>query len=58
MPEAARGPQAKDNRLKVLFASDHPVLSFERCLGEAAALPFREGVLEKYLRENALALFR
>jgi predicted TIM-barrel fold metal-dependent hydrolase len=43
---------------KVLFASDHPVLSFERCLGEAAALPLREGVLEKYLRENALAVFR
>ena len=43
---------------KILFASDHPVLSFERCLAEAAALPLREGVLEKYLRENALALFR
>jgi predicted TIM-barrel fold metal-dependent hydrolase len=47
-----RGPH------KVLFASDHPVLSFERCLREAAALPFREGVLERYLRGNALALFR
>jgi len=43
---------------KVLFASDHPVLPFERCLAEAGALPFREGVLEKYLRENALAVFR
>src|SRR5262245_22551166 len=43
---------------KILFASDHPVLSFERCLTEAAALPLREGVLEKYLRENALNLFR
>ena len=43
---------------KVLFASDHPVLSFERCLAEAAALPFRDGVLEKYLRSNALAVFR
>jgi len=43
---------------KVMFASDHPVLSFERCLSEAAELPFREGVLEKYLRGNALALFR
>jgi predicted TIM-barrel fold metal-dependent hydrolase len=45
-------------RDKVLFASDHPVLSFERCLAEAAALPLREGVLERYLRENARALFR
>jgi predicted TIM-barrel fold metal-dependent hydrolase len=43
---------------KVLFASDHPVLSFERCVGEAIALPFREGVLERYLRGNALDLFR
>ena len=43
---------------KVLFASDHPVLSFERCVIEAEALPLREGVLEKYLRENALAVFR
>jgi len=43
---------------KVLFASDHPVLPFDRCLAEAAALPFREGVLEKYPRENALAVFR
>src|SRR5436190_2174602 len=43
---------------KVLFASDHPVLSFQRCLDEAAALPLREGVLARYLRENALALFR
>src|SRR2546425_386479 len=43
---------------KILFASDHPFLSFERCLAEAAALPLREGVLAKYLRDNALALFR
>ena len=43
---------------KVLFASDHPVLSFERCLAEAEDLAFREGVLEKYLRSNALAVLR
>lgn len=30
---------------KVPFATDHPVLSFERCLREAEALPLREGVL-------------
>lgn len=45
-------------RGKVLFASDHPVLPFERCLEEAEALPLRDGVLERYLRENALELFR
>jgi len=43
---------------KVLFASDHPVLSFERCLAEAPELPLRDGVLEKYLRGNALSVFR
>jgi predicted TIM-barrel fold metal-dependent hydrolase len=43
---------------KVLFASDHPVLSFERCMREASELPLRDGVLARYLRENALALFR
>jgi predicted TIM-barrel fold metal-dependent hydrolase len=42
---------------KVLFASDHPVLSFERCLAEAEALPLREGVLGRYLHDNAAALF-
>src|SRR5262249_2259304 len=41
---------------KVLFASDHPVLSFERCLKEATELPLREGVLERYLIENAREL--
>jgi predicted TIM-barrel fold metal-dependent hydrolase len=45
-------------RTKVLFASDHPVLAFDRCLTEAAELPLREGVLECYLRENALSVFR
>jgi uncharacterized protein len=43
---------------KVMFASDHPVLSFERCRREAEALPLRPGVLQKYLRENALGVFR
>lgn len=42
---------------KVMFASDHPVLSFQRCLAEAQAIDFREGVLEKYLYENANQLF-
>jgi predicted TIM-barrel fold metal-dependent hydrolase len=43
---------------KILFASDHPVLSFERCLAEAAELPLRDGVLARYLYENARAVFR
>ena len=43
---------------KIMFASDHPVLSFERCLSEACDLPLRDGVLEKYVRDNAAGLFR
>ncbi|MBJ20935.1 MAG: amidohydrolase [bacterium] len=42
---------------KVLFASDHPALDFERCLGEARALDLRDGVLEKYLFGNANRFF-
>jgi predicted TIM-barrel fold metal-dependent hydrolase len=38
---------------KILFASDHPVLSMERCITEAQALDLREGVLEKFLYGNA-----
>ena len=45
-------------RKKVLFASDHPILSFERCLREATELPLRDGVLEDYLRGNALSVLR
>jgi len=42
---------------KILFASDHPVLSFARCIREAQALVLREGVLDKYLYANAERLF-
>ena len=42
---------------KIIFASDHPVLSMERCVNEARALDLREGVLERFLYENANELF-
>jgi predicted TIM-barrel fold metal-dependent hydrolase len=38
---------------KILFATDHPVLSFERCIPEAEQLKLREGVLDKFLYANA-----
>lgn len=38
---------------KVLFASDHPVLSMERCLGEALELDLEEPILEDFLYGNA-----
>jgi predicted TIM-barrel fold metal-dependent hydrolase len=42
---------------KILFASDHPVLDFARCVKEAEELPLREGVLDLFLYENANRLF-
>ena len=42
---------------KILFASDHPVLSFERCIKEAQELDLREGVLDQFLYANADRLF-
>ena len=44
-------------RTKVMFATDFPFLPFDRAIAEARALPFREGALERYLRENALEVF-
>lgn len=42
---------------KILFASDHPVLSMERCIREARELPLRPGVLEGFLYRNAARFF-
>ena len=42
---------------KIMFASDHPVLTFERCIREAEALDLRDGVLDKFLYHNARRLF-
>ncbi len=42
---------------KILFATDHPVLSIERCVREAKELDLRDGVLDKYLYANAERLF-
>jgi predicted TIM-barrel fold metal-dependent hydrolase len=42
---------------KIMFASDHPAIQMERCLGEATALELRPGVLERFLYDNANDLF-
>jgi predicted TIM-barrel fold metal-dependent hydrolase len=42
---------------RILFASDHPVLDFARCVTEAQELPLREGVLDLFLYQNADRLF-
>ena len=42
---------------RILFASDYPVLSMERCLGEAAALDLPDEVRDAWLHGNAAAFF-
>jgi predicted TIM-barrel fold metal-dependent hydrolase len=42
---------------KILYASDHPVLTMERCIAEAEKLDLREGVLDDFLYANAERLF-
>ena len=42
---------------RILFASDYPVLSMQRCLGEAAALDLTDEVRRAWLYDNANAFF-
>lgn len=44
-------------RDRILFATDCPVLSMERCLGEAAALDLADEVRRAWLFDNAQAFF-
>ena len=43
---------------KVMFASDHPLVSIERCKEELPGLPLRDHVWPKFLRENAMKVFK
>jgi predicted TIM-barrel fold metal-dependent hydrolase len=42
---------------RILFASDHPVLSMERCLGEVAHLDLTDEVKQGWLYDNAYEFF-
>jgi predicted TIM-barrel fold metal-dependent hydrolase len=42
---------------RIVFASDYPVLSMQRCLAEAAALDLTEQVRQAWLYDNANAFF-
>jgi predicted TIM-barrel fold metal-dependent hydrolase len=42
---------------RILFASDYPVLSMERCIGEATALDLPPDVLDAWLHGNAESFF-
>ncbi len=43
---------------KVMFASDFPLVPFDRCMREVKELGLKENVLPRFLRENALRVFK
>lgn len=57
LPESLLHYMRTRGKNRVLFASDYPVLSMERCLGEAAALDLPPDVLDGWLHGNADSFF-
>jgi uncharacterized protein len=43
---------------KVMWSADYPIQTFDRCIREAHEMPLREGVLRKYMRDNAMQVFK
>jgi len=43
---------------KVMWSADYPIQTFDRCIKEAHEMPLRDGVLRKYMRDNALNVFK
>lgn len=56
MPQSLLHYMNTRGKNKIMFASDHPVLSMDRCLEEAQALDLRPGILERYLYDSAHAV--
>ncbi len=57
LPESLLHYLATRGSDRILFASDYPVLSFERCLGEAAKLDLTDEVRDGWLYRNAADFF-
>lgn len=57
LPESLLHYMSTRGKDRVMFASDSPVLSMERCLGEAAALDLTDDVRDAWLYGNAHAFF-
>jgi predicted TIM-barrel fold metal-dependent hydrolase len=57
LPESLLHYMSTRGRDRILFASDFPVLSMQRCLGEAAALNLEDEVRDAWLYDNARAFF-
>jgi len=57
LPESLLHYMSTRGRDRVMFATDYPVLSFKRCLGEAEALVLTDEVRQGWLFDNANAFF-
>jgi uncharacterized protein len=57
LPESLLHYMRTRGKDRVIFATDYPVLSYERCLGEAAALDLPDEVRDAWLYDNAEAFF-
>src|SRR3546814_17364469 len=57
LPEQLLHDMRTRGKGRVMFASDYPVLSMERCLGEAAALDLPDDVRDAWLFGNADEFF-
>lgn len=57
LPESLLHYMATRGKDRILFASDYPVLSMERCLTEAASLDLPDDVRQAWLYDNAHAFF-
>jgi predicted TIM-barrel fold metal-dependent hydrolase len=57
LPESLLHYMRTRGKDRILFASDYPVLSMERCLSEAANLDLPDEVRQAWLHDNAQAFF-
>ena len=57
LPESLLHYMRTRGKDRIMFASDYPVLSMERCLGEVAALDLPDEVRDAWLYDNADAFF-
>ena len=57
LPESLLHYMSTRGKDRILFASDYPVLSMERCLGEIEALELSDEVRQSWLYGNADAFF-
>ena len=57
LPESLLHYMSTRGKDRILFASDYPVLSMERCLAEAAALDLGDEVRHAWLYDNAHEFF-